>query len=124
MKEETDSEVSKNHYCLNANIVQVEEELRVLKLRKRLIDETLDSLIGELSEVDTKRIERLYSEANVLIPHIQKTYEETLEFHNEMLSEKMKFIKKNSYLPLSDDCDKLQARLKSLKLQEQKIEKV
>jgi uncharacterized protein YydD (DUF2326 family) len=45
----------------------------------------------------TQNFERppeLYSQAKVLIPNLQKSYEDTIRFHNSMITEKVSFITK------------------------------
>ena len=65
-----------------------------LETRKDLIKESLTELERAVSDIDTERIKALYDEAKVLIPGLQKTFEETLSFHNQMLNEKKMYIKK------------------------------
>lgn len=63
-----------------------------LSLRKSLIEESIEELNSEFADIDSARIKELYFEAKSLMPNLQKTFEETLEFHNGMVNEKMKFI--------------------------------
>lgn len=63
-----------------------------LELRKELILESLDELEKEVSNIDSYKIKRMYEEAKTLIPNLQKTFEQTLSFHNGMIQEKKKYI--------------------------------
>ncbi len=63
-----------------------------LELRKDLIAESKSDLDLEFSRADAEQLKRLYEEAKILIPNIQKTFEDTLSFHNEMVSAKIKYI--------------------------------
>src|SRR5688572_20567628 len=63
-----------------------------LSLRKSLIEESIEELNSEFADIDSEKIKGLYLEAKSLIPNLQKTFEETLEFHNGMINEKKKFI--------------------------------
>jgi uncharacterized protein YydD (DUF2326 family) len=63
-----------------------------LELRKDLIIESKNDLDQDFSKVDAEQLKRLYEEAKVLVPQIQKTFEDTLSFHNQMVSEKLKYI--------------------------------
>jgi uncharacterized protein YydD (DUF2326 family) len=67
-------------------------ELSRLELRRELINESKQDLEAEFSKIDAQQVSRLYEEARILIPHLQKTYEETLYFHNQMIGEKIKYI--------------------------------
>ncbi|NRB11306.1 MAG: DUF2326 domain-containing protein [Rickettsiaceae bacterium] len=77
---------------IKANINRLSTKLSGLELRKELIEESAETLNKELSNTDTEQIKRIYDEAKALIPNIQKTYEETLKFHNAMIVEKKKYI--------------------------------
>ncbi len=90
-----------------------------LELRKELIFESKEELEKEIANIDVQQIKFLYSEAKLLVPGIQKTFEETLNFHNEMLAEKKTFICKE--LPqLEKDIILLKRDVKNL-LKEEKI---
>ncbi len=65
-----------------------------LELRYELISESRDELEKEFSDIDALQIAKLYEEAKSLIPDLQKTFEETLAFHNSMVSEKISYITK------------------------------
>jgi len=70
----------------------ISSEVSRLELRKELIEESSDELKKDQFKVDTSQIEYLYKQAETLIPDIQKSFEETVTFHNQMISEKIKFI--------------------------------
>ena len=63
-----------------------------LSLRESLIKESSDELDNEISNIDIDKIRALYEEAESLIPDLQKTFEETVTFHNQMIHEKKKYI--------------------------------
>lgn len=79
---------------LNSKINSISTELSRLEFRKTLILESKDELERDHSEIDTNLIKEIYTEAKALIPNLHKSYEETIEFHNQMLKEKMKYITK------------------------------
>ena len=86
------------------------------------MQESIAELEKEKSEVDTERIKALYEEAKVLMPNMQKTFEETLSFHNQMLNEKKKFIQKE--LPdIDQQLEESNRRLAELTLNEQALSK-
>jgi uncharacterized protein YydD (DUF2326 family) len=62
------------------------------EMRKELIVESKNELETEKSNVDVNQIYSLYNEAKGLIPNIQKSFEDTLLFHNQMIDEKLKYI--------------------------------
>lgn len=63
-----------------------------LEIRRELIIESKDELEKEIVHIDVKQIEALYNEAKLLIPNLQKNFEDTLTFHNEILKEKSKYL--------------------------------
>ncbi|MBN2771606.1 MAG: DUF2326 domain-containing protein [Spirochaetes bacterium] len=77
-----------------ADINRLSTGLSRLEFRKSLIEESKEDLRKERSDVDIKNIKALYSEAKALIPIIQKTFEDTLIFHNQMIEERIKYITK------------------------------
>lgn len=81
---------------VKANINRLFTRISRLEMRKELISESLDELSAEVSNLDIERIRQLYIEAESLIPDLQKTFDETLDFHNGMIAEKKKFIENES----------------------------
>jgi uncharacterized protein YydD (DUF2326 family) len=76
------------------NINSISTELSRLEFRKTLILESRKDLNKEISDINTNQIRKMYEEAKVLILNIQKSFEETIEFHNQMVNEKIKYITK------------------------------
>ncbi|WBL44259.1 DUF2326 domain-containing protein [Algoriphagus halophytocola] len=72
-----------------------------LQLRRELILESKSELENEIVEVNTDQIKLLYNEAKALIPNLQKSFEDTLTFHNQMIQQKLDFILKE--LPALDE---------------------
>jgi len=95
---------------IKSNMNIISSRISHFEMRAELINESKEDLEREHSAIDEKRIESLYRRANKLIPNLQKTFKETLQFHNDMISQKMKFITED--LPelankLSEDRKKL-----------------
>ncbi|MDL2257383.1 DUF2326 domain-containing protein, partial [Bacteroidales bacterium OttesenSCG-928-I14] len=84
------SELNQVKFDLN----RLSTEMSRLQMRKELVLESKNELEKEKSNIDPTQILNLYNEAKSLIPNIQKTFEETLTFHNQMINEKLKFITK------------------------------
>ena len=81
--------------------------------RKNLILESKNDLEKDISTIDTQQIKYLYNKAKILIPNLQKSFENVLTFHNQMIANKVEYITKE--LP--------QLRLEILKI-ETEIEKL
>ncbi len=69
-------------------------ELSRLEIRKDLINESKEDLEQEYTQIDTSQIKSLYEKAKSLITNIQVTFEDTVKFHNDLISEKLEFITK------------------------------
>lgn len=74
------------------NITKISTRINQLELRRELILESKISLEKESCTINTESIKKIYEEAKRLIPNIQKSFEETLNFHNKMISEKISYI--------------------------------
>jgi uncharacterized protein YydD (DUF2326 family) len=67
-------------------------DLGRLELRRELIIESQEELEKDFADIDTQKIKSLYNNAKKLIPSIQKSFEQTLTFHNDMVKEKIRYI--------------------------------
>lgn len=67
-------------------------DLSRLRLRKELILESKADLKKNLADIDISQIKRMYEKAKSFIPDIQKTFEDTLVFHNDVIQKKIQFI--------------------------------
>jgi uncharacterized protein YydD (DUF2326 family) len=56
---------------------------------------TKNELIYNESKIDPTAIKQLYEEAKLLLGNIQKPFEEVLNFHNKMVSNKLKFVEQH-----------------------------
>lgn len=69
-------------------------ELSRLEIRKDLIIESKEDLQQEYTQIDTSQIKSLYEKAKSLISNIQVSFEDTVKFHNDLISEKLEYITK------------------------------
>jgi len=67
-------------------------EISRLQLRRELILESKIDLEASVSGISTEQIRVLYERAKILLPNLQKTFEDTLAFHNGMIDKKLRFI--------------------------------
>lgn len=92
------------------------------EMKKELILESKAELSKEISLVDIEQIKTLYEEAKILVPNVQKSFEETLSFHNEMISERANFIE--SELPqINAEVTQLKRDIKTLSIEEELLTK-
>ncbi len=127
-------EIKKNNFNLNekyeddlerlnrvkSQINTLAVEISRLQLRKELINESKLDLEKNIADIDTKQIERLYKKAKSFNPNIQKTFEETLAFHNDIIQKKTHFIIEE--LPsLEQHISRKNHRLDSLLVEEKQL---
>ena len=108
--------LNQTKYQLN----KLSSELGCLEMRKDLIIESKDDLEKEVSQVDVAQIKMLYEKAKSLIQTVQVSFEDTLSFHNDLISEKLKYITKE--LPdLQKTISKINSEIYKLRIQEKQL---
>lgn len=76
-------------------------ELTNLIIRRDLILEAEAELKKNYSNIDLQQLQLIYQQATQQIEGIQKTFDNLVEYHNQMINEKVKFITKE--LPILQD---------------------
>lgn len=105
---------------VKSEINKATTKLSRLELRKDLILESKRDLESDSAKVNAKQIANLYKQAEALVPNLQKTFEETVTFHNRMIDEKISYITKE--LPeLDADLHFLRRKLDNLLSQERQL---
>ncbi|MCZ8329986.1 MAG: DUF2326 domain-containing protein [Flavobacterium sp.] len=95
-------------------------ELSRLEIRKDLIIESKEDLEQEYTQIDTTQIKALYEKASSLIPNIQVSFEDTVKFHNDLISEKLEYITKE--LPdIEHQIRKIKSEIISLRREEDRL---
>lgn len=77
---------------ISYEITKVGREISTLDLRKNIILEVKQELESEESNIDARQLATIYKQATNQISGIQKTFEDLLKYHNQMIVEKIKFI--------------------------------
>jgi len=107
-----------NHLKYKINLTS--SELGKLSLRKDLIDETTRELTSSVSKIDLQQLRIIYDQAISNMTSIQKTFEDMVQYHNQMIQEKANYIAKE--LPaLIDKIDEKNLILCALLEKEQKL---
>lgn len=108
---------------LKLEINKVSTELSNLKLRKELIHEAENDLKSDKSSIDLVQLRMIYEQATQQISTIQKTFEDLVLYHNQMINEKVKFITKE--LPqIENNIQKKQKQLQRLLKDEFELTKI
>lgn len=67
-------------------------EISRLTLRYDLIIESKNELEKDIANIDTELIKNVYLQAKSFVPDLHKTFEDVINFHNDMLQRKIQFI--------------------------------
>jgi uncharacterized protein YydD (DUF2326 family) len=73
---------------------QTASYLSSLEMRRDLILESKNELENEYARIKPVQIRELYEKAKRLVPNLQKSFEDTVKFHNDLIDEKLKYILK------------------------------
>ncbi|SDX45601.1 DUF2326 domain-containing protein [Marinobacter mobilis] len=91
-----------------------------LNIRKNLIEETKDELSSASSKIDLAQLELIYNQASTNIDGLQKTFEDLVIYHNQMIQERIGYISKE--LPVIEGkINSKSADLRKLLKKEQEI---
>lgn len=80
---------------IKSESTRLSSEIASLNLKLSLSNKTKNELSNSLSKIDPQVIKGLYEEAKILVPDLQKTFEEVLSFHNQMVANKLKYVEKH-----------------------------
>ncbi|PAX98971.1 hypothetical protein CKO50_23510 [Pseudoalteromonas sp. HM-SA03] len=97
-----------------------------IELRKELVIESKDELKASLANEQFDDLFELYEQAKNLLPTLQKSYVDTVKFHNAMVQEKIQFITDelpNLNLQLSQTTSEIQLNLSKEKSLVEKLNK-
>lgn len=105
-----------------SKISSISTHLGRLEFRKSLIEESKTDLEKQASSIDIDSVRKIYQEAKALMPEIQKSFEDTLNFHNTMVANKIKYITQE-FPELLQEISDLKNRMNSLVSSENKLTK-
>lgn len=63
-----------------------------LQIRRNIIQESIEGFKDQKFEYDLAQLQLIYQQASSLIPVLQHTFEEMVEYHNKMLANRIVFI--------------------------------
>lgn len=80
---------------IKQNVGKSSQEVGLLQMRLSFYQSTIDSLRKDRCQCDFDKLKTLYRDIQRFAPHIQKTFEDMVEYHNQMLEERERFIIQN-----------------------------
>ena len=112
INEHFEADLEKLNY-LKYQINLQSSEISKLDIRKKLIYETEKELSSSASNIDLQQLQMIYNQAKSNIVSIQKSFEEMVQYHNQMIKEKANYITKElpALLKKIDEKDKALSEL-------------
>ena len=77
---------------LRYQINKLSSEISKLAIRKNLIVEAIQELDASRSNIDLDQLRQIYEQASSVLGKLQKSFEDMVIYHNNMIAEKEKFI--------------------------------
>ena len=105
---------------VKASLSELAVKQTALQLRYNLIEEAIEDLKAQKSDIDTKQLELIYRQASAMITTLQHTFEDLLAFHNEMLVRKADFLSGESP-QLKQSISACNTDISALRQQEQRL---
>lgn len=122
LNENFDSDLNKLNK-IKYEINKLSSEISKINIRKELIIEAKNDLESHKSEIDLPQLEQIYNQATDILGELQKSFENMVNYHNQMITEKAKFI--NNELPnLKQKLEQKHKQLEVLLNQESKLSKL
>lgn len=75
-------------------INKLSSEISKLNIRIDLINESENELVASSSNIDLQQLRLIYHQATSKIENLQKSFDDLVQYHNQMITEKVKFIAK------------------------------
>ena len=79
---------------LTIQINDCEEELQLLEFGLELLNNNIDNLKKDKTNMDLNKIKKIYKETQIYIDKIEKNFEDVVEFHNNMIENRISFFNK------------------------------
>ena len=79
---------------LTIQINDCEEKLQLLEFDLELLNNNIDNLKKDKTNMDLNKIKKIYKETQIYIDKIEKNFEDVVEFHNNMIENRISFKKK------------------------------
>jgi len=79
---------------VNAKINVTVSNIGALDIRRRLIIESRDEIISRRSNIDLDAVRSIYDSAKRMVPSVQKTFEDLVAFHNNMIENRIQYVQR------------------------------
>lgn len=77
---------------IKSQLNRISADITAMSIRRDIIKDTQHDFSSQKFNDDSVQLRLIYEQASALIPDLQKTFEELVQYHNQMLENKIKFI--------------------------------
>ncbi|MGM9817852.1 MAG: DUF2326 domain-containing protein [Paludibacteraceae bacterium] len=106
--------------AVKEDLNSVSSVITSLRIRRDVIQESINDFNQQRFDVDMDQLQLVYKQAAALMPTVQHTFEEMVNYHNKMLANKTRFIEEE--IPaLNERIIQLQASFSSLREKERSL---
>jgi uncharacterized protein YydD (DUF2326 family) len=101
-------------------IAKVTSEISKLNIRISYSQRTINGYVEKQLDIDADLIDKIYTEAKLLLPDLKKTLEDTIGFHKQVVLKKVNYLSEK-VRDYQDSIDSFKNRLNRLLDQEKKL---
>ncbi len=120
-----DSNTLEDINCLNEirnKINRRSEKIEQLNIRLSVIEESIQIIEGEISNIDMESLHSIYEETKLITPQVLYTFNQLVEYHNRLAYNRMQYLALQ--IPqLHHDIDSMKSELDSLLRKESELKK-
>ncbi|WP_415766107.1 DUF2326 domain-containing protein [Pseudomonas sp. ZB1P45] len=102
-------------------IASLSTEIANLEARLVYVNLTVEKYEASISDIDSSVVEAIYNEANIILPSLARSLEETIAFHNSIFSRKALYVRGQRLALEGDIFEKKTVLEKSLALEKNLI---
>ncbi|MGP0584391.1 DUF2326 domain-containing protein [Paenibacillus timonensis] len=82
---------------LTSRIIELEEQMQFIDFEINTINDSIRKISGEKSNINLSLLEKIYKETKAYFPKLQKQFEDLVSFHNQMIQNRIDFIKQQLF---------------------------
>lgn len=79
---------------LSRNIDELEKQVEMIEFEINIINKNINKLKEEKNDIKVSKIKTIYEEAKIYLEELEKTFDDVLHFHNNMIENRIDFISK------------------------------
>ncbi|MFI3282080.1 MAG: DUF2326 domain-containing protein [Rikenellaceae bacterium] len=77
---------------IRAKINRISSDITSLNIKQEILNDTIQEIESQQFNEDLDQLRLIYQQASALVPNLQKTFEDLVDYHNKMLTNKKTFV--------------------------------